>query len=144
MATRISFSAASHMADEFAGRMDGGSLNLLGGVSAAGGQPSDPDGTVSETLLATFVLGDPAFEPAADAAPGALVSAKTIAAVSALTSGVARYFRAYTSASTMSIDGAVGSAEDTGVEMNLNSIDIDQNQLITLNSWTITVPQSAA
>lgn len=146
MATRIGYSAAAVMADNFATNLNAGSISLLTGQSAAGGQPSDvADGDVSvATLLATFTLGDPAFANSRDAAPGALVSANAIAAVSALTSGVARFFRAYTSASVAVIDGACGSASDSNADMTLNNIDIDQDQLITINTWSITIPQSAA
>lgn len=143
MAMRMAIALAQAMADAITDKVEAGSVNLYTGVSAVGGQPSDPDGAGAGTLLATFALSAVPFAAATDANPGAAIAAKNIPAVSAVTSGTARWFRVFTSASAVMWDGNVGSASDGGVDMTLNNIDLDQDQLITINSWTITLPQSA-
>jgi hypothetical protein len=140
----MSIALAQALANEITNKVESGSVNLYTGQSAAGGQPSDADGVGSGTLLATFALSAVPFAGATDVNPGARIAAKDIVGVSAATSGVARWFRVFTSASAELWDGNVGSAGDGGVDMTLNNIDLDQDQLITINSWTITVPQSAA
>jgi hypothetical protein len=146
MAMRMSIALAQALANEITNKVESGSVNLYTGQSAAGGQPSDAEDSdgLSSTLLATFALSAVPFAAATDVNPGARIAAKDIVGVSAETSGVARWFRVFTSASAELWDGNVGSAGDGGVDMTLNNIDLDQDQLITINSWTITVPQSAA
>lgn len=72
-----------------------------------GTQPADPDVAVStQTKLARFALGSPAFA----ASSSAVKTANAVTSTTALASGTASWFRLVTSAGTAVLDGTVGAS----------------------------------
>ena len=108
-----------------------------------GEQPANPDVAVTtQTKLAELTLNDPAFGAAADADPGAIATANAITDDSdADASGTAAWFRAVDSDGTAVIDGSCGLA---AADMILDSLSITAGQTVKINSWTVTMPESAA
>jgi len=138
MAMTISNVLAGIAVSTIAGQANDGSLEIH-----ASTQPTNVEASAHGTVIAPVSLGAVVFANPTDAAPGAVVSANGITAVSATTSGDVQgnYFRVFSSAGTAIIDGTISSAGGSG-EMTLNSVVIDQDQLITINTWTITMPES--
>jgi len=108
----------------------GGKLEIYDGV-----QPSSGGGALSSNnLLATLVLGSPAFP----AASGGVLTANAIASATAVYTSTATWFRLYQSdGATPICDGSVGTS---GCDMNLNSTAIVSGGEVSVTSLTITLP----
>lgn len=123
-------------------------VDLLDGGSGAGllriytgTAPSNADDSPTGTLLAELTLSDPAFGDAADANPGATATAASITAdSSANATGTAGYFRAVTSAGTTVLQGTVTTTGNGG-DLTLNSTSITSGNIVSVTSWTYTVPE---
>ena len=101
-----------------------------------GSQPASAATAASGTLLATLVLGDPAF----GAATAGTATANAIATVQAVDDGDAGWFRAYDGDAATVLDGACGEGE----EMELNAYILETGNDVTINSWTVTIPSGDA
>lgn len=101
-----------------------------------GSQPASAGDAASGTLLATLVLGDPAF----GAATAGTATANAIATVQAVDDGDAGWFRAYDGDDNPVIDGACGEGE----EMELNAYTFGTGNDVTVDSWTVNIPSGDA
>lgn len=102
-----------------------------------GAQPANADTAASGTLLATVVLGDPAFSgPSGGTATGADPAAVTPAA-----SGTAGWFRMADSTGATVLDGDVTDSGGTGT-MKLSSTALVTGTPVDITSLTITMPAS--
>lgn len=139
--TKISNAAAIAACDAVVDRFENGTGTAKIEIRS-GTQPASVDAAAGGTILASINLNDPAFGNAADASPGGRATADTsptLQDTSADASGTAAWFRAYDQGGNAVIDGEVGT---TGSDMNLDNTSINAGQTITINSWTITMPES--
>lgn len=139
--TKISNAAAIDACNAVVDRFENGTgiakIEIRDGIQPTGG----PDGAAAGTILSSINLNDPAFGNAVDAAPGGQASADTsptLQDASADASGTATWFRGYDQGGNAVIDGEAGT---TGSDMNLDNVNINAGQTITINSWTITMPE---
>jgi hypothetical protein len=103
----------------------------------------------TNVLLATCVMNNTPFAAATDQAPGARISANTVSPeVSALATGTATYFRAYsTNGSTDAsklvcyIQGSAGEAADS-TDLTLDVKLINIGGTVTVTAWNLDVPES--
>ena len=103
----------------------------------SGAQPATPNTAPSGTLLATVVLGKPAF-----AAPSTGVSAGADpAAVNAVATGAAGWCRVADSASNAVLDGDV-TASGGGGFMQLSSTALTSGAPVDITSLSLTMPAS--
>lgn len=102
-----------------------------------GAQPATADTAASGTLLATVVLGDPSF---GSAAAGVITGADP-AAVNAVATGVAGWFRVADSTGATVYDGAA-TATGGGGELQLVTTSITSGQPVDITSLTVTMPAS--
>lgn len=140
VAPGISNAAAIAMLDALVDRLDAGSgagkIRIYDGT-----RPTDVDTAVgAQVLLAELTLSDPAFGAAADDTPGAIATADPITDDSAANAtGTASWFRALDSNNVAIIDGNVGTSS---ADLILDSVSITAGQTVSVNSWTITQPES--
>jgi hypothetical protein len=130
--TTVANSIAILMCDAAVDTLDGGSIEIYGGT-----QPTNPDASTGETVLATVTLPSPAFGNATDAAPGATATANSISTVTASATGTATWFRAKDSGGTARIDGDV-SGTGGGGDMQLDNTSIQSGGDVSITSWTVT------
>lgn len=142
--TRISNEVAILACDAIVDNLDEGSdAAVIQGRT--GTQPTDPDTTVSGTLLFTLVCSDPAFGAAADAAPGATATASSVSSdASADATGTLGYCRASATndGATPLDDHLDGEAGTSGADFNFNTLSIVSGSTVSLSSWTVTMPES--
>lgn len=131
MATRISTASRNAAADAIAVLLDGGYIEIRDGA-----QPATPATAASGTLLGTLNLGGPAFGAAAN---GTATANAITDDNDADASGTAGWFRAYDAIDNAVIDGAI-TGEGGGGELELDDTDIVAGGVISVNSWTITMP----
>ena len=146
MADRISNAGAIAACNALVDLLDTGtgSPNLGTIKIYTGAQPADPDTAPSGTLLGTLTLANPAFGAAADATPGAVATANSIASdTSADATGTAGWFRAADSDGSAFIDGNVtlDTASPLG-GLRLDDVAIVSGGTIAVSSWTVTMPES--
>lgn len=136
MATKIPTASRNAAANGAVDLLDAGTgagyVNIYSGT-----QPASANDAATGTLLATLTLNDPAFGAAA-------VGVKTCAVTpevttTGITPGVAGWFRGFDSAAAVVIDGECG-AVSSGAEMELSNTSIATGQIVTLVSWTVTMP----
>lgn len=101
-----------------------------------GGQPATAVDDPTGTLLATFTLQDPAYDPSSDGAAG-LNTGGGISAV-AVNTGVAGWGRLANSDGDTVYDGLCGTAGTP--EFLLNALSITAGQIIVLSAGSISVP----
>lgn len=135
MVTRIATSARNAAAAAVGLLLDAGSG--AGYIEIrTGAQPATPNTAATGTLLATLPLSDPAFGAAATG----VITANAITPDStADASGTAGWFRAYDSSGAAVIDGTV-TVSGGGGDMILSSVAVIAGGVVTVSSWTITMP----
>lgn len=136
MTLTISTALRSSLADLLADSLDGGSgagyIEIRSGT-----RPAGPDTTATGTVLATVTLIDPAF----GAASSGVCTLTNPSSVTAVATGTATWFRAYTSAATACFDGKVGTS---GQDLNLTSTSITSGQAVDVTGGTLTQPAGTA
>jgi hypothetical protein len=137
MTLTLSSAVRNGLADYLADQLDNGSgagyLEIRSGTRPAG-PGSSASGT---TLLATVTLIDPAFGTASSG----VASLSNPAAVTAVGTGTATWFRAFSSDGTALFDGKVGTS---GQDLNLTSTSITSGQSVDITGGTITQPVGTA
>jgi len=141
--TNISIAGAIAAANGVVDLLDEGTgAGLLRAYS--GSQPVDPDAAITGTLAATFVLTDPAFGGAADAAPGATATAAAVADDTSIDATVTvTHMRAWSSndgATPLNahIDGNAGTDAEAFI---FNTVAFVAGATGSITSWTYTQPQ---
>jgi hypothetical protein len=107
----------------------------------SGSVPTDADTALgAQVLLADLTMSNPAFGAAADIAPGARATASAITDdSSANATGTASFFRIAQGAGTAVMQGACATS---GQELNFNSTAISSGAIVSVTSFTVTVPES--
>jgi len=107
----------------------------------SGTVPTDADTALgAQVLLAEPVCSNPAFGAAADIAPGARATASAITDDSlADNAGTASFFRIVNRSGTAHAQGACATS---GAELNFNTVSIAANAVVSITSFTVTVPES--
>jgi hypothetical protein len=141
MATRITQAAAKAALDALTAQIDGGPA--AGYIEIrTGAQPATANTAASGTLLGTLTLSDPSFGAATTASPSVATAAAITSDTNADASGTAGWFRAYTSAGTAVIDGAITTTAVGTGDMLLDDTNIVAGGTIAITSWTISMPTS--
>lgn len=139
--TKISNAAAIAGCDAVVDRFENGTGTAKVEIRD-GSQPASVDAVAAGSVLASIDLNSPAFGNAADAAPGGQASADTSPALqdtSADASGTATWFRGYEQGGNGLIDGECGTSAS---DMNLDNTSINAGQTVSIESWSITMPES--
>lgn len=107
----------------------------------SGSVPTDADTALgAQVLLADLTMSNPAFGAAADIAPGARATASAISDdTSANATGTASFFRIDQGGGTTVMQGACATS---GSELNFNSVAIQSSAIVSVTSFTVTVPES--
>ncbi len=141
---RISNSAAKRLADSFDDEVNVGgavaSMRILDGA-----QPADPDTVESGTLGAEILFGAVAFGGATDGAPGGLITLGGVPLSDASADAAidpATYFRIRNDNSGAPDDVADGSVGTADADLILNTTSISAGSIVTLNSMTVTMPET--
>lgn len=105
-----------------------------------GAQPG-PDEAATGTLLATLTMSADAFTGPTDANPGALLTGAAITSdSSADATGTAAHFRILTQGGGTAIcEGSVGTS---GADLNFNTVAFTAGSVISISSFTVTMPES--
>lgn len=134
MATRIPDNVRSAIVDAVTAKLNAGSGP--GTVTIyTGSQPSSANDTATGTQLAQFTLPDPAFPSASSGS----ADANSISDTTGDADGEAGWFRARDSDGNTVIDGGAG-ADGSGAPMILDNVNIAEDQGVSIESWTITMP----
>lgn len=129
--------------DAIADRVDAGTTDPNGAIVVYDGTPpADADTALSgNTVLATVELQNPAFNAAADAAPGAIVTLQGVPlsdlAIDA--TGTATFARLFNRDNLVVAQMTVGTA---ATDIIMNSVNLQVNATFELTSFTITLPES--
>ncbi len=107
----------------------------------SGSVPTDADTALgAQVLLADLTMSNPAFGAAADISPGARATAAAISDdTSANNTGTASFFRIDQGGGTTIMQGACATS---GAELNFNSTAISSGAIVSVTSFTVTVPES--
>jgi hypothetical protein len=97
-----------------------------------GTKPASPDIAATGTLLVTIPLTG--FTAAAD-----VLTSNDPAAVSAVATGTAGWFRIASSAGVAALDGTVA---ESGEDLNLSNTAVTAGTLVDLGALTVTAPES--
>ncbi len=130
---------AQSMMNAFDAAVDAGTaavINIYDGTP-----PADADASLSSNnLLAQLTCSSTAFGAAADATPGARVTANAISSdTSADSTGTASFFRILTqSGGTVCAQGTVGTAS---ADLVLNTTAITSGSTVSITSATVTLPE---
>lgn len=136
MSIRLPVATRNTIADAVADLVDAGSgAGILRVYS--GSQPASADLPFTGTLLATFILNDPAFA-AASAGSAALIVSPALS-TTGVGAGDAGWCRLLTSAGATIMDGSV-SAAGGGGNMIMSTVTISIGLTLTLTAGTITMP----
>ena len=138
----ISNAAALAAADAIVDRVDLGSTNATGRLRIySGSVPTDADTALgAQVLLAELNMSNPAFGSAADLNPGARATAAAISDdSSADATGTAAFFRIVDRNPTAVMQGACATS---GSELNFNTPSIVAAAIVSVTSFTVTVPES--
>lgn len=136
MALSIATSARNAMCDALVDLLDAGSG--AGKIEIrTGTRPANPNTAATGTLLATVTLIDPAFGAAST---GAATLADP-AAVTAVATGTATWFRAMDSANAAVFDGDV-TATGGGGDLTLATTSITTGLSVDVTGGTVTMPAS--
>lgn len=128
MALTFDNGAANAAVDAITDLLDGGTLELR-----TGSKPALPSDAATGTLLVTITLGTPSFTVAS--ARSATITDP--AAVAAVATGRAAWFRARSSGGTGRVDGLVGLS---GSDLNLDNVDIVVGGVVDLSGGTFSWP----
>lgn len=134
MATRISDEVRNLACDAVVDSLDAGTTPTV--KIYTGTQPADADDAATGTLLVTINLDATAAFGAAVAGVASVDNSPALTGV-AVATGTAGWFRAADSTDTNRIDGDVGMGSGT---LNLDNTSIAVDQVVTLTSWTVTMP----
>jgi hypothetical protein len=131
VAISLSNAARSGAADNTTARLNTGYLRIFSGT-----RPANPDTALSgNTLLAELRFAATAFGAASN---GVAMANAITPASSADATGTASFFRALASnGSTAVVDGSVGTS---GADLNMNSVAIQANAEVRVDSLTYTEP----
>ena len=140
MALRIAETLAIANANAVVDALDAGSG--AGKIRVYSGTiPTNPQTAVgAQVLLVEFTLGDPAFGAAGAVSGGALATANAIAAVNAVATNTAAWFRALDSDNTAVFDGTV-TATGGGGDLTIQSLSIVNGTEVSVTSLTYTQPK---
>lgn len=148
-ATEISYALAAAMLDNAVNTtLNEGTGDAIINIYT-GAPPADCETAPSGTLLGTCVMNTTPFIAAADQAPGALIDENAITDdSSADTTGIAGYFRVYSSNSgtdaskvACHIQGTAGEAADS-TDLTLDDKNIVVGGTISITDYKITMPES--
>jgi hypothetical protein len=144
MAVRISTAARNAAADAIAALANGGTGPGVLRVYT-GGQPAGPATAPTGTLLAEFVLSDPAF--AAAVAGSAALDTTPSLTDSGLADGVAGWFRMLDSTEAAGaglgiVDGSI-TGSGGGGDLTMNTTQINTGVTVTITAGTATMPANA-
>lgn len=130
---RKSTASVNAEADATAALLANGYLRLYSGSRPA----TADDAVTTQTLLAELRFGSPAF----GAASGGTIAANAITQdTAANATGEATWYRALKSdGTTVVMDGSVGTSD---ANLVMNNANIQQNAIVSVSSFTYTVPQS--
>lgn len=135
----VTNTVAKSMLDALTTAADAGSAAVINIYS--GSVPADADASIgAATLLAQLTMSATSFGAAADANPGARITANTITAdSSADNTGTASFFRILTqNAGTVIAQGTVGTSS---ADLVLNTTSITSGSTVSISSATITLPE---
>lgn len=142
----ISNVAALAACDAIVDLLDTGSGNAEGRLRIYSGTvPTDADTALGAQVLLAELLGRApgsggVFNAAADIAPGARATAATITDdSSADATGTASFFRWVNRSGTAHLQGACATS---GSELNFNTTSIVAGAIVSVTSFTVTVPES--
>lgn len=141
MATGLANATAIAMANAAVDKVDQGA-----GAGKAkiytGSRPVNVDAAISDTLLVTFTLDDPAFGAGADANPGGQAAAQSLPITgSPAASGQAGWYLTTDSDDNPLWNGNV-TASGGGGNMELNTVTIAIGTDVDITAWTFTQPES--
>lgn len=138
MSIRINNDFAIMLADAAVDVFDGGELAVYSGT-----RPANADTAIgAQVKLVDFVMGTPAFGAAVNAGAGGTATAEDVAAVTALATGTATFFRLTNVAGTRTIDGTVTDTTGAG-DLKLSSTSVISGIDVTVVSLTVTMPRGA-
>lgn len=139
----ITNTAAKAAMDAVADLVDAGTTDPNGALVVYDGTPpADADTALSgNTLLATVELQDPAFNAAADAAPGAIVTLQGVplSDTSIDATGTASFARLFDRDNAVIAQFTVGTS---GTDIIVNSTAFQSAATFTVTAFTITHPES--
>lgn len=130
LATAVRNALADLLADSVDAGSGAGTIQIRSGT-----RPADPNTTATGTLLATVTLIDPAFGSASSGA----CTLSNPAAVTAVATGTATWFRALDSDANAKFDGRV-TATGGGGDLTLTSTSITSGQSVDITGGTLTQP----
>jgi len=133
MALRLDDDVRNDLLDGIDSTFNSGTLEIR-----TGAQPASANDAASGTVLATITLPADAF---AAAASGAKAKLGTWSDTSADATGTAGHFRMRNGADTRRIDGDI-TITSGGGEMELDSLSITIGQVVTVATFTLTMPAS--
>jgi hypothetical protein len=133
MATRIATASRNVAADAVVDRLDAGGAGTV--EIRTGTQPATAEDAATGTLLATLTLPNPAFGSAA----AGVATANAIAAVAAVATNTAGWFRAKSGGGATVLDGSC-TATGGGGDMQLNSTSLTSGVNVQITSWVVTMP----
>ena len=138
--TKISDAARTASCNAIVDLIDGGAS--AGYIQVrSGAAPTNPGDANSGTLLATLPMSDPAF---GNAATGVATANAITDDSSADASGDAGHFRVFDSDNNCILQGNAGEAADAPVNMEFNEKSIVAGGVVSVTSFTVTVPQAGA
>lgn len=133
MSEKIGAATANRQADSLGSTFyGGGTLKIY-----SGSQPATADTGATGTLIVTITLPATPF----GAAVAGVASKSGTWSGSAVASNTAGWFRIQTSGNTHPMDGEV-TATGGGGEIELDSTTITSGQTVTINTFTLTQPES--
>ncbi len=125
---KTSIDARDAELDTLTAMLDGGFIKIY-----SGSQPASPQDAESGMLLATLEFSTPAYESASG---GTAVANSITEDSDASATGIAGWFRCYKSDGvTAVIDGTIG------VDITMNSANIQQHTTVSISELPITLPQ---
>lgn len=134
MATRLPTGRRNAMVDAVVDALDAGAGPGTIQIRS-GAQPASANDAATGTLLATLVLGDPAF----GAAAAGSAAANAIAPDVADAAGDAGWFRARDSDGNTVLDGSVTAAGGGG-DLELNTVTLSVGVDVEITAWIVTQP----
>ena len=137
MAVFISNNAASSGVAAIGARLNSGTLDLYAGSS----QPANAN---TDTTASHYILAALPFSTVAGLAASSTWTAATTGVLSttaATSTGIALFYRAYSSTGTVVIDGSVSSG--VASDLNFNTYNIVQGVSVTVTSYSLVLPEQA-
>jgi len=133
MALRLDDDVRNDLLDGIDSTFNSGTLEIRSGA-----QPASANDVATGTVLATITLPADAF---AAAASGSKAKLGTWSDAAADATGTAGYFRMNNGADTRRIDGDI-TITSGGGELELDSLSITIGQVVTVATFTLTMPAS--